>query len=172
MNFCWQGHGEFLLLAAFLSHSFLEPMHLCIRNFGCHNVLICLNYLVQGIVKTIEITYFRKYGNGLLWSFIEFCKVKVYNTISQCVYTFFFLLGQINFFYMYLHTRIPMFHISLDCRGLEELFHKKKKTWLFIVMDPMRVSYFKLSDPADGKYVCIYDFHHGRMNCRLAIHDV
>ena len=44
-----------------------------------------------------------------------------------------------------------MYHICLDCRGLEELFHKKK-TWLFIVMYPMRVSCFKLSNSVDSKY--------------------
>ena len=95
---------KFYCCLLFLSHSFLEPMHLCIRNFGCHNVLICLNYLVQGIV---EITYFRKYGNGLLWSYVEFYKVKVYNTRSQCVYTFFFFLDKYTFAITYIHTYVP-----------------------------------------------------------------
>ena len=122
MNFCWQGHGEFLFLPAFLSHSFLEPMHFCIRNFGCHNVLICLNYLVQGIVKTIEITSesMEMAFSGLM---LNFARLK-FTILYPSVFThFFFFLDKYTFA---IRTYIPMNHICLDCRGLEELFHKKR----------------------------------------------
>ena len=99
-------------------------------------------------METIEITSesIEMAFSGFMFSFAS---LQYY--IYPSVFTH-FSSSWANTLLPYVLTYIPLYHICLDCRGLEELFHKKK-TWLFIVMDPMRVSCFKLSNSADSKYV-------------------
>ena len=118
----------------------------CICALG--TLVVIMFWFVSIIVETIEITSesMEMAFSGLM---LSFTRLK-FTILDPSVFThFFFLLGQIHFCYN-VHTYLCTTFVWIV--EVLKSSSTRKKTWLFIVMYPMRVSCFKLSNSADSKH--------------------